>query len=307
MNHMHQISSYSLDEVLPYVGENYSPRKYEVDGVEYSVKMSSVRLQCFKKNVVCVCCGINGSVMILEIAKKQFLTKHSGKMRPPHFNLYAVSEDGSLLLMTKDHIVPKSKGGSDKLSNMQTMCTTCNGIKSNSEISVQKLKELREEGIESRLWQPGGEYSYCSAEQVEQLATLKVDLRTKYSHVLSSKYCNLLAVQQIELPQCGRIKGKKKTHSAIRAIKKLEKREKLCSNTAMNLFWWKGSIYARSIFDPKTDGEKIGELEANVEFTPIGAIKSMLFCRYIGGFCLVPEGLLKGEEHVESVESLGIT
>jgi 5-methylcytosine-specific restriction endonuclease McrA len=28
--------------------------------------------------------------------------------------------------MTKDHIVPKSKGGKDMLSNTQTMCVICN-------------------------------------------------------------------------------------------------------------------------------------------------------------------------------------
>lgn len=31
--------------------------------------------------------------------------------------------------MTKDHIVPKSKGGPDKIENYQTMCTECNCIK----------------------------------------------------------------------------------------------------------------------------------------------------------------------------------
>jgi hypothetical protein len=42
-----------------------------------------------------------------------------------HFNLYAA--DGTL--MTKDHIIPKSKGGIDKVHNMQTMCYPCNKAK----------------------------------------------------------------------------------------------------------------------------------------------------------------------------------
>ena len=31
--------------------------------------------------------------------------------------------------MTKDHIIPKSKGGKNELSNYQTMCTYCNNEK----------------------------------------------------------------------------------------------------------------------------------------------------------------------------------
>lgn len=33
--------------------------------------------------------------------------------------------------MTKDHIIPKSKGGIDDLSNYQTMCERCNKEKGN--------------------------------------------------------------------------------------------------------------------------------------------------------------------------------
>jgi 5-methylcytosine-specific restriction endonuclease McrA len=32
--------------------------------------------------------------------------------------------------LTVDHIVPLSRGGSSDLSNLQTLCRSCNGIKS---------------------------------------------------------------------------------------------------------------------------------------------------------------------------------
>lgn len=46
-------------------------------------------------------------------------------------NLYAVDEAGNEVLMTKDHIVPHSKGGIDDISNYQTMCVRCNQKKGN--------------------------------------------------------------------------------------------------------------------------------------------------------------------------------
>jgi 5-methylcytosine-specific restriction endonuclease McrA len=47
------------------------------------------------------------------------------KIPSAHFNLYA-EEDGKFRLMTKDHIIPKSKGGANHLDNLQTMCDRCN-------------------------------------------------------------------------------------------------------------------------------------------------------------------------------------
>jgi 5-methylcytosine-specific restriction endonuclease McrA len=49
----------------------------------------------------------------------------------PHINMYHVEPNGSLMLMTKDHIVPSSKGGSDHIDNLQTMCSKCNSKKGN--------------------------------------------------------------------------------------------------------------------------------------------------------------------------------
>ena len=90
------------------------------------INMASQRYQVFKtKGIVCCKCGIQGIHFIME---RHY--PHKGKPEGPfHFNLYAIDKEGSEVLMTKDHIIPKSKGGKDFLNNFQTMCEPCNANK----------------------------------------------------------------------------------------------------------------------------------------------------------------------------------
>lgn len=115
-----RLKDFRPEEILPFTGLNKEPMEVTAQGTTYKVKMSSARYGCFRKSLSCAKCGITGSKMILELPPNQ---------ERPHFNLYAVDEDGQLILMTKDHIVPKSRGGSNSLKNLQTMCTICNGEK----------------------------------------------------------------------------------------------------------------------------------------------------------------------------------
>jgi len=39
-----------------------------------------------------------------------------------HFNLYAIDENGNEVMMTKDHILAKARGGKDKIDNFQSCC-----------------------------------------------------------------------------------------------------------------------------------------------------------------------------------------
>jgi len=85
---------------------------------------SSLRMKNFKNHgVSCVSCGIEGSVFLKQ--------KHRKRAKKWHLNLYAKSKYEEVILMTRDHIVPLSRGGRDALSNLQTMCEHCNVIKSN--------------------------------------------------------------------------------------------------------------------------------------------------------------------------------
>ena len=48
--------------------------------------------------------------------------------------------------LTVDHIKPLDKGGSDKPSNLQLLCNSCNSIKGNR-TQAYLQKRLREQGI----------------------------------------------------------------------------------------------------------------------------------------------------------------
>jgi len=111
----------SIPEVLDHVIFKDIPHQEPAACREYmgeQVKMTSHRYRCFKiKGLKCVTCGIEGKYFALE--------RHTSSRRF-HFNLYALDKDGKEVLMTKDHIVPQSKGGPNWLGNYQTMCHPCN-------------------------------------------------------------------------------------------------------------------------------------------------------------------------------------
>lgn len=127
------LGEFSLDEVMPYITENESKRDYHVGEHTYTVRMNSDRYFVFKDNPRCVSCGLEGTKMILDMNPGD----HS-----PHFNLYA-EEDGRYVLMTKDHVLAKARGGTDELANYQTMCCTCNNLKGHYDLSVEQVQELR--------------------------------------------------------------------------------------------------------------------------------------------------------------------
>jgi 5-methylcytosine-specific restriction endonuclease McrA len=96
-------------------------KKVLLDGDK--IKGNSHRYQTFfTKGTKCVYCGIEG---------KYFAKEKCRRCKSYHLNLYALDNEGNEVLMTKDHIIPKSKGGIDDISNYQTMCEPCNMAKGN--------------------------------------------------------------------------------------------------------------------------------------------------------------------------------
>lgn len=114
---------YTVEEVLSLAT---TERRAEAVFEGYRVRLDSLRYQVFKQSRACVRCGLEGTL---------FLLQHATDGGPPdraHFNLYARLPDGELVLMTKDHAHPRSKGGRDHVENLQTMCFPCNFAKADS-------------------------------------------------------------------------------------------------------------------------------------------------------------------------------
>lgn len=118
------------DQVLPHTSPTRSQKKF----FGHMVKMRSLRYQCFKLSLKCVCCGIEGTLMQLEMPPDE---------TRPHFNLYAKRE-GGLVLMTKDHRVPKSCGGDNRIGNLRTMCCRCNELSGNYATELKRLREIQD-------------------------------------------------------------------------------------------------------------------------------------------------------------------
>lgn len=86
------------------------------------IQMDSLRYQTFAQSICCVTCGLRGQYFAKE-RQRSNKRKQRGRY---HFNLYGVRADGTEVMLTKDHIIPASKGGRDHITNFQTMCYDCN-------------------------------------------------------------------------------------------------------------------------------------------------------------------------------------
>lgn len=87
------------------------------------IRANSQRYQTFlTKGTRCAKCGLGGKFFAKEkkIWEKSF-----------HLEFYGIDENGEEVLMTKDHIIPRSLGGKNSVDNYQTMCTRCNMKKGN--------------------------------------------------------------------------------------------------------------------------------------------------------------------------------
>jgi len=114
-----RLGTYNINEVFDYIDAS-PPNGQRVKFHGHMMHMRSTRMLSFRLNgIACIKCGARGA----------FFAKERYDQDPPHLNLYGFDKHGRQLLLTRDHIKPKAKGGTNHLYNSQTMCLKCNSRK----------------------------------------------------------------------------------------------------------------------------------------------------------------------------------
>lgn len=137
----------SLDEVLPEIAQSSRQHKSltficpEFGGRKITVHLSSSRIRLMGRTQVCAACQAKGDHFWVESNSKDKDRKPCGW----HLNLYALNHYGHPVLMTLDHIVPRSKGGTKAIDNIQLLCSACNGTKEDKPLSTQDVAVKRSE------------------------------------------------------------------------------------------------------------------------------------------------------------------
>jgi len=141
-------AEFSFEEFLEFSGEV----AVKIENDLYHGSTDSTRIKCIKRSCKCVLCGITATIVRLERQKEATAGKRDGF----HFNVYAKVEDRSneigyrYVLLTQDHIFPKSLGGPTTLNNLQTMCSACNHKKGDI-IDFNNLPVL-DEDTKKNIW-----------------------------------------------------------------------------------------------------------------------------------------------------------
>ena len=131
-NHMIVYGEFNAEYIADRIGPNVDPFEWNSPVGEVKGRLGTDSMRLMKTSRTCVICGLQGTIARLET--------HEIGVRP-HFNFYG-DRNGELILMTKDHIIPRAAGGKDTVSNYQTMCSRCNGMKGCLNISNHELKKL---------------------------------------------------------------------------------------------------------------------------------------------------------------------
>lgn len=125
--------TYSLSEFFPVILGYVNKRKRSIlmqsgKFVKITLLHRLMAAQGFHK-IKCHGCG----TQVVEVEEHPIFNKKN-----KHIKSYITFNTSNNSILTIDHIIPKSMGGSNKFQNLQMMCRDCNGIKNDRLICEYK-------------------------------------------------------------------------------------------------------------------------------------------------------------------------
>ncbi len=112
----------AIEGIAP--SERHKKRRLQIPGTKYSYKLHRPMI-FLAIGTTCVHCGVEGTYFALD----EWI---DGDL---HFDLYGRDEEGRPVMITVDHILPRSKGGPNRVSNYQALCRPCNEAKADLRLS----------------------------------------------------------------------------------------------------------------------------------------------------------------------------
>lgn len=132
--------------------QNFNKLKHD-DGTywhnQVQIRMSDTSDVVIRDNYTCIGCNMKAEYIV--IAKNIHSNNPTQKYIPFYYIIDRTT--GELKKLTKDHIIPRSLGGSNRMSNYQCMCEVCNNKKSNVlfGLDIDKLIKQKIEEDRSRI------------------------------------------------------------------------------------------------------------------------------------------------------------
>lgn len=121
------VMTFPAELVVPFIG---TAKRIRLPHLDMWVRLDHFRLLPFTKSLACYKCGLKGAFFALQRIHYKTATPREQSSQWQltsewHLNLYAAN----FQLMTCDHVVPRSQGGSNYAENLATLCSRCNSRK----------------------------------------------------------------------------------------------------------------------------------------------------------------------------------